>query len=311
MGGRARPLGRAHLLAADVQELVGHVERRLPVEDAPRNRVGAVAGSAGRGQVLAAALDGGADQAPARGPVNIPDQLGATAERRHLAAVAAADRPFHQARPALVGDFLAVPGGGDGGPDLAAVLADHVDRQPVRRMVDRADRAVDLQDHGGSVERLLDVGVHVPGRIALAHPIELGLDPQALERLEEQTGEVARVVGRVAPRGGGHVREGPAHGRLDGIGRQQGLGVHGVQVLDAVTERDVQAAFRDGAADGIVEHHAAQAAHVDGARGSLGIVDDLRPIDGRGKLVGPEEGADLRLRTCGHLWPLQLMPTIL
>ena len=92
------PSRRAHLAAADVEELVRDVERRLALEDAAADRIGAVARPAGRGEVLAAALDRGADEAPARGPVDVPDQLGAAAERRHAALEAAAARPLDEVR---------------------------------------------------------------------------------------------------------------------------------------------------------------------------------------------------------------------
>ena len=50
-------------------------------------------------------------------------------------------------------------------------------------------------------------------------------------------GEVARVV-RVAVAGrGGHVGQRHAHVALDRVGRQQRLGVHRVEVVDAVEER--------------------------------------------------------------------------
>ena len=88
-----RPLRRAHLAAADVEELVDEVQRRLAVEDLARDRVGAVAGAAARGEVLAVRLDGDAEQAPLRRPVDVERQLRPAAERRDLAGVAAAGRP--------------------------------------------------------------------------------------------------------------------------------------------------------------------------------------------------------------------------
>ena len=51
------PLRGAHLASADVEELVGHVGRRLALEDLPADGVAAVAAAALRGEVLAAALD--------------------------------------------------------------------------------------------------------------------------------------------------------------------------------------------------------------------------------------------------------------
>ena len=191
---------RAHLATADVQELVGDVERRLALEDPPADRVGAVARAAGRGEVLAAALDRGADQAPARGPVDVPDQLGAAAERRDAAAEAAALRPLDEIRAALVGDLLAVPVARGSRADPAAVLADDADRQPARRVVDRGHGAVDLEDHVGSVERAHHVPIHRAGGVVLGHPVEVGMDAQVGERLEEERREMTRVVGCGCPR---------------------------------------------------------------------------------------------------------------
>ena len=55
------------------------------------------------------------------------------------------------------------------------------------------------------------------------------------------------------------------HVPVDRVGGQQRLGVHGVQVVDAVAELRREAMIAQGARDGVMEHHAAQAAHVDGA----------------------------------------------
>ena len=62
--------------AADVQELVRHVERRLALEDLAGDRVGPVARPAGRGEVLAAGLDRDPEEAPLGGPLEVPAQLG-------------------------------------------------------------------------------------------------------------------------------------------------------------------------------------------------------------------------------------------
>ena len=54
VGRRADALGGRHLLAADVEELVRHVERRLTLEHLAGDRVAPVARATGRRQVLAA-----------------------------------------------------------------------------------------------------------------------------------------------------------------------------------------------------------------------------------------------------------------
>ena len=73
--GRTRALGRAHLLAADVQELVGHVERRLALKHLARDRIAPVARATGRGEVLAAALHRDAERGPTSRPSRRSDEL--------------------------------------------------------------------------------------------------------------------------------------------------------------------------------------------------------------------------------------------
>ena len=124
VGGRAAPLGRRHLLAADVDELVRDVERRLALEHLAGDRVAPVARPAGRREVLAARLDRHAEQRPLGGPFEVPRQLRRAAERRHPAGPAAARRPGDEVRPAFDRDRLAVPVGREGRPDPAAVRAD-------------------------------------------------------------------------------------------------------------------------------------------------------------------------------------------
>ena len=69
VGGRAAPLGRRHLLAADVDELVRDVQRRLPLEDLAGDRVAPVARPAGGREVLAARLDRDAEAATTGRPI--------------------------------------------------------------------------------------------------------------------------------------------------------------------------------------------------------------------------------------------------
>ena len=100
--------------------------------------------------------------------------------------------------------------------------------------------------------------------------------PSRREGVDEEPGEVPGV-GRVAV--AGRVRDlgqRPAHLALDGVGRQQRLGVHRVVVVDAVEELVVEAARAQGAADGVEDDGAAEAAEVDGPRRRLRVVDDLR-----------------------------------
>ena len=93
VGRRAAALRRAHLAPADVEELVGHVGRRLAIEDLAADGVAAVAAATLRGEVLAAALDGDVEVAPLGRPVHVEGQLGAAAEGRHASTVAAAGGP--------------------------------------------------------------------------------------------------------------------------------------------------------------------------------------------------------------------------
>ena len=117
---------------------------------------------------------------------------------------AAPARPIDMVRATVIGDVRPVPVVRCGGPDLAAVLADHADRQPARGMVDRRDGPVDLEDHIGSVESTLHVRVHRTRGVVLGHPVEAWVDAQIGERLEEQRREVSGVVG---VRGTGRARE--------------------------------------------------------------------------------------------------------
>src|ERR1035437_3930980 len=144
MGRCALALGGGHLLAADVEELVGDVARRLHLEDLAADGVGAVARPTGRSQVFAAALDRHTEQAPLCGPLQIPGQLGPAPERRNSALVAAALRPSDHVGLALVRQRRTIPADRVRGADLAALLADHLDRQPLAGSFDVADAAVDL-----------------------------------------------------------------------------------------------------------------------------------------------------------------------
>ena len=109
VGGRAAALRGRHLLAADVEELVRDVERRLALEHLARDRVAPVARAAGRREVLAARLDGHAEERPLGRPLEVPGQLGRPAERADPARRAAAARPGHEVRPAFEEDLARRP----------------------------------------------------------------------------------------------------------------------------------------------------------------------------------------------------------
>ena len=94
----AQSLGRRHLPAADVEELVGHVARRLALEDLARDGIAPVAGAAARGEVLAARLDGHAEQRPLRRPLEVPGQLRGALQRRDPAASSHSPGPTSRGR---------------------------------------------------------------------------------------------------------------------------------------------------------------------------------------------------------------------
>ena len=72
------------------------------------------------------------------------------------------------------------------------------------------------------------------------------MDAEPGEDVDEHAGEVARVA-RVAVAGRvGHVRQRAAHLALDGVGRQERLGVHRVHVVDAVEQRRLDGRWRAG-----------------------------------------------------------------
>ena len=89
--------------------------------------------------------------------------------------------------------------------------------------------------------------------------------PRSANVSRKSVREVARVVGMRRAGRRGHVGQRHAHVLLDRVGRQQRLRIHRVEVLDAVAELDLRAVLGDGAADGVVQHDAAQAADMNGA----------------------------------------------
>ena len=159
-------------------------------------------------------------------------------------------------------------------------------------MVDVGHAPIDVADGGGAVEGPTDEGVHGARTVDLAHPvIGVGPNAEAVEGVHEDPGEVPGVRVMTVTGGIGHVRQRHAHGALDGIGRQERLGIHRVEIVDAVAElhRDVRPTKRAG--NGVDHHRTTQASDVNGARRRLRVVDDLRAGSRRGELVSPEHAA--------------------
>jgi hypothetical protein len=110
------------------------------------------------------------------------------------------------------------------------------------------------------------------------------------EQVDEDLGVVAGVgvvpVGLLVR----DVREGPPHLAIDRIGREERLGIHRVEVVDAVQERGRVAGGAQRADDHVEDDRAAEAPHVDGPGRGLGVVDDLRSGDLCRELVSPFHG---------------------
>ena len=155
-------------------------------------------------------------------------------------------------------------------------------------VLDVGDPAVDVADDGGALERRADERVHLPGRVDVAHPVvAVRVDAEAGEGVDEDAREVAGVARVAVARRVRDVGEGAAHLALDRVGAQERLGVHGVEVVDAVEQRRLEAARAERPGDHVEDDGAAQAADVDGAARGLRVVDDLRPADGRRQLISP------------------------
>jgi hypothetical protein len=134
-----------------------------------------------------------------------------------------------------------------------------------------------------AIQGQADVRIHPALLVKLGDPIELRLDPERLKRPEEDLAhEMARVAGRGTSGRSGHARQRNAHISLHRIGRQKGLRIHGVHVVDAIKEPSLDSGSEKGSVDGVVEHDAAQRTDVNRARGRLRVVDDLRPRGGSG-----------------------------
>ena len=246
--GGPRPLRGRHLLAGDIQELVGEVERRLQLEHLAGDGVGAVPRPAGRREVLAVGLDRDAEQAPLRRPLEVPGELRRPAEGRDPAGEATTVRPGRRSR---AGTRRATVSPSQSRaivvPTLPQFGHTRLDRQPPGGPLDVRDPAVDVADDLGAVERGADERVHLPGRVDVAHPVvEVGVDAEAGEDVDERLGVVAGI-GRVAVADlVRDVGERATHLALDGVGRQERLGVHRVHVVDAVPQRRLRRPGRAG-----------------------------------------------------------------
>ena len=151
-----------------------------------------------------------------------------------------------------------------------------------------ATRLVDLAHGRCLVEGGPDERVHLSGRVVLGHPVvAVREDAEAGEGVDEALRVVPGVRGVPVVLLVRDVGERAAHLALDGVGGQEGLGVHRVEVIDAVEQRRLVPGRAQGAGDDIEDDRPAQAPDVDRPRRRLRIVDDLRPGDPGRQLVGP------------------------
>jgi hypothetical protein len=270
VGCSAATVRRTHLAAAHVEELIGHVQWWLAIEDLATDGIAAITAAALGGKVLAATLDADVEMAPLGCPIDVERQLRAATEGCYASGVATAGGPRHVVRQTLVGHGRAVPVGGEGGADAAAVLADDRDRQPAGRPLDVADLEVDATHRLGPVEGLANEWVHRAVAVELTHPVDLGLDAQALERAhEELANEVARIARGITALGSRDMGQWHTHVAIDRVRGEQRLGVHGVQVVHAVKEAAGSVGLYESAVDGVMQHHSSERADVDGARWRL------------------------------------------
>ena len=192
-------------------------------------------------------------------------------------ARAAAPRPRDEVLAALEVDLLAVPVRHDRGADLAAGRADDADRVPRVGVLDVRDAAVDLAHEGRLVQRGPDERVQVAGRVDVAHPVvAVGVDAEPRERVDERLGVVPGVGGVAVADLVRDVGQRTAHLGLDRVRCQERLGVHRVEVIDAVEQRRLDAVRAQRPGDRVEDDRPAQAADVDRPRRRLGVVDDLR-----------------------------------
>ncbi len=153
---------------------------------------------------------------------------------------------------------------------------------------------VDVTHERRAVERRPDVGIEVAGRVDVRHPVvAVGSDAEAIERVDEELCEVARVARVAVTDGIGDVGERPAHLPVDCVGREQGLRIHGVHVVDAVEVRRLEPGRAQRPDDDVEDHRPAQAADVHRPRRRLRVVDDLRARDACRELIRPIHGGSL------------------
>jgi hypothetical protein len=136
---------------------------------------------------------------------------------------------------------------------------------------------VDVAHERGALEGRPDERIHIACGVVLAHPVvAVREDAKPGERIDERLRVVARVRGVKFVDLIRHMSERPAHLVLDGVGRQERLCIHRVEVIDSVEQCRLDAVRAKRARDRIEDHGAAQASDVDGTRGRLRVVDDLR-----------------------------------
>ena len=151
--------------------------------------------------------------------------------------MAATGGPANVVGLALIGHGGPIPVGGQRRADATARFADDRDGQPARRALHLADPEVHVADRLGAVEGAPDEGIHRAVAVQLAHPVDLRPDAEPREGAHEELAhEVARVGCGRAPGWSRNVRQRHAHVAFHRIGREQGLGVHGVEVVDPVEE---------------------------------------------------------------------------
>ena len=213
----AAALGGRHLLAADVEELVGHVDRRLALEHLAGDRV----------------ATGRASRRPWTGPcrrvrwsrrtatTGPPIRDSTAAWPRHRTARSSRScrsrsptrraRPGTRYRPASPSQSVTI---------VVPTLPQFGQMTPAGcqrvGMLDVGDPTVDVADERGAVQRGPEVRVHRPGRVDVAHPVvAVGVDAEAGERIDEDAREVARIR-RVAVAGRDRARgraAGPSRAR--------------------------------------------------------------------------------------------------
>src|SRR5450756_203972 len=90
-----------------------------------------------------------------------------------------------------------------------------------------------------------------------------------------------------SPTWSGTCESGRPISRSTASGGQERLGIHRVHVVDAVEERRRHAAVAQCPGDDVEDDRATETPDVNRPGGSLRVVDELRPVNGGGQLVGP------------------------